>query len=56
MMDGKWRMDEQFVVRHMQEVMFSDSAPSTNSLTSKVESPSEIEAQFNQIAFRKGKV
>lgn len=51
-----WRLLEQFVVASIQSTMITDSSATTRAMTTDAESPSEISALFDTIAYGKCKV
>lgn len=48
-----WRMMDQYVPLCIYTAMAVDSLPTTNAMTSSVSSPSEIDSNFNAIAYQK---
>ncbi|XP_076438167.1 uncharacterized protein LOC143277263 isoform X2 [Babylonia areolata] len=53
-LEPSWRMTGQFVVQSMHGVMSADSLVSSHPMTADVESPSEIQAIFDDVTYSKG--
>lgn len=50
-----WQMIDYFLVRTMQNVFQSDAAATSRPMSQYVETPNDIERQFTNIAYDKGK-
>lgn len=51
-----WQMIDYFVVRTMQNVFQSDASTATRPMSLYVEHPNDIERQFSNIAYDKGRI
>ncbi|XP_059490156.1 uncharacterized protein LOC132205229 [Neocloeon triangulifer] len=49
-----WKMDQQFIYEEMQPAFVSDAQESTHPLVNDVDSPSTIDAMFDNISYNKG--
>jgi aminopeptidase N len=52
--EDKWRLEEQFVVRALQNALAADSLLTSHPMTQSVDSPNSIRSIFDTISYDKG--
>jgi len=52
--EDKWRLEEQFVVRALQNALAADALLTSHPMTQSVDSPSSVRSIFNTITYDKG--